>query len=136
MAAVKTGGSIVGESTVSLRTLSMGAYALTFGGLLGYAAVGYVHTNSDGSTDTGMLFVWVIMALVGSTLIGLKNHRISDGRVRARITLSDGAVIIGSLVLMAVLQGFTGTEKGLVLLVLFAAYAYWYAKTLDTNQIA
>jgi Ca2+/Na+ antiporter len=83
-----------------------------------------------------MLFVWVIMALVGSTLIGLKNRRIRDGRMRARITVTDGAVIIGALVLIAVLPDFIGMVKGLVLLVLFSAYLLWYFKTLETLQDA
>ena len=76
------------------------------------------------------------MALIGSTLIGLKNHRIRDGRMRARITLSDGAVLAAALVLIAVLPSFIGMVKGLVLLVLFSAYLLWYFKTLETLQEA
>lgn len=128
----QTGGSLVGKSIVSFRTLSMWAYALAYGALWGYATYGYTIKNSDGSTDTGMLFVWVVMALVGSTLIALKNRQIRDGRMRARITLSDGAVLAAALVLIAVLPSFIGMVKGLVLLALFAPYAFWYFKTLDT----
>ena len=70
----------------------MWAYMLSFGALFGYATYGYTITNIDGTTDTGMIFVWVIMALVGSTLIGLKNRRIGDRRLRARINVTDLAV--------------------------------------------
>ena len=128
--------SLGGKPTVSLRTLSQWAYMLTFGALWGYATFGYTIKNSDGSTDTGELFLWVIMALIGSTLVGLKNHRIRDGRMRARITVSDGAVIIGALVLIAVLPDFIGMVKGLVLLVMFSAYLLWYFRTLGTLQEA
>jgi len=114
----------------------MWAYMLTFGALYGFATFGYTHKNLDGSTDTGMLFVWIAMALVGSTLIGLKNRRITDKRMRARITLGDGAVILGSLVLIAALGSFAGMEKGLVLVVLFTAYLLWYFRTLETLQAA
>ena len=128
--------SLGGKPTVSLRTMSRWAYMLTYGALWGYATFGYTTKTSSGSSDTGMLFVWVIMALVGSTLIVLKNRRIRDGRMRARITVTDGAVIIGALVLIAVLPDFIGMVKGLVLLVLFSAYLLWYFKTLETLQDA
>jgi len=120
----------------TFRAASMWAYMLTFGALYGFATFGYTHKNLDGSTDTGMLFVWIAMALVGSTLIGLKNRRITDKRMRARITLGDGAVILGSLVLIAALGSFAGMEKGLVLVVLFTAYLLWYFRTLETLQAA
>ena len=109
---------------VSLRTLSFAAYVLVFGAIWGYATYGYTFNNSDGSRDTGMLFVWVAMATVGSTLIGLKNRRIRDRRTRVRITLSDGAVSVGAIVLIAVLPDFIGMVKGLVILGLFSAYYY------------
>jgi hypothetical protein len=118
---------------VSTRTLSLWAYVLLFGALWGYAAFGYTIKNADGSNDTGMLFVWLVMGFLGSTLVGLKNRRILDGRTRARITLGDGAVIVGALVLIAVLPGFIGMVKGLVLLALFAAYYY---KTWHVYQAA
>jgi hypothetical protein len=117
---------------VSLRTLSFWAYVLLFGALWGYATFGYTIKNIDGSADTGELFLWVIMALIGSTLVGLKNRRIRDRRTRMRITLSDGAVIIGALVLIAVLPSFIGMVKGLVLLVLYSVYCY---KTWHIYQI-
>jgi Ca2+/Na+ antiporter len=79
-----------------------------------------------------MIFVWVIMALVGSTLIGLKNRRIGDKRLRARINVTDLAVLMAALVLIAVLPGFIGMLKGVVLLALFAPYAYWYFTTLKS----
>jgi hypothetical protein len=117
---------------VSLRTLSFWAYMLLFGSLWGYATYGYTINNSDGSTDTGMLFVWVVMAFVGSTLVGLKNRRIRDRRTRTRITLGDGAVIIGALVLIAVLPSFIGMVKGLVMLAPFCVYYY---KTWHIYQV-
>ena len=117
---------------VSLRTLSFWAYMLLFGSLWGYATYGYTINNSDGSTDTGMLFVWVVMAFVGSTLVGLKNRRIRDRRTRTRITLGDGAVIIGALVLIAVLPSFMGMVKGLVMMAPFIVYYY---KTWHIYQV-
>ncbi|HEY5487170.1 MAG TPA: hypothetical protein VIK06_05930 [Candidatus Limnocylindrales bacterium] len=109
---------------VSLRTLAFWGYVLLFGALWGYATFGYTHQNLDGSTDTGMIYVWMVMGFVGSTLVGLKNRRIQNRRMRTRITLGDGAVIFGSLVLIAVLPGFIGMVKGLVLLALFTPYYY------------
>ena len=117
---------------VSLRTLSFWAYMLLFGSLWGYATYGYTINNSDGSADTGMFFVWVVMALVGSTLVGLKNRRIRDRRTRTRITLGDGAVIIGALVLIAVLPSFMGMVKGLVMMAPFIVYYY---KTWHIYQV-
>ena len=107
---------------VSFRTLSRWAYTLSFGALFGYATFGYTIKNSDGSTDDGLIFVWVIMALIGSTLLWLKDNRIGDRRLRARVSLNDFAVLAAALVLIAVLPSFIGMVKGLVLLVLFVAY--------------
>lgn len=118
---------------VSLRTLSWWAYVLLFGSIWGYATFGYTNKNLDGSTDTGMLFVWVVTAFVGSTLVGLKNRRILDRRTRTRITLGDGAVIMSALVLIAVLPSFIGMVKGLVILVPFSIYYY---KTWHIYQAA
>jgi hypothetical protein len=117
---------------VSLRTLSFWAYVLLFGALWGYATFGYTIKNIDGSADTSELFLWVIMALIGSTLVGLKNRRIRDRRTRTRITLGDGAVIIGALVLMAVLPSFMGMVKGLVMMAPFIVYYY---KTWHIYQV-
>ena len=127
---------LVGKPRVSLRTLSQWAYMLSFGALWGYATFGYTIKNSDGSTDTSELFLWVVMALIGSTLIGLKNHGIRDRRVRLRVSLADVAVLAAALVLIAVLPSFIGMVKGIVLLVLFGAYLLWYFKTLETLQEA
>ncbi len=124
------------ESTASFRSLSRLAYMLSFGALWGYATFGYTIKHSDGSTDTGLLYLWVIAALVGSLLIGLKNHRIRDEHLRARIYLTDLAVLAGALVLIAVLPGFMGLVKGLVLLVLFVAYEMWYFRSVGTLQSA
>ena len=118
------------KSIVSFRTLSMWAYLLDFGALFGYATFGYTIKLSDGSDDTVMLFVWAIMALVGSILIGLKNRRIIDGPLRMRVFLTDVAVLAAALVLVAVLPDFIGIVKGLILLVLITAYL-WYFKTLE-----
>lgn len=122
------------KSIVSFRALSMWAYLLAFGALFGYATFGYTIKLSDGSDDTGMLFVWVIMALVGSILIGLKNRRIANGPQRMRVYLTDVAVLAAALVLISVLPDFIGMVKGLVLLVLFTAYLLWYFKTLEALQ--
>lgn len=118
------------KSIVSFRTLSMWAYFLDFGALFGYATFGYTIKLSDGSDDTMMLFVWAIMALVGSILIGLKNRQIANGPQRMRVSLTDVAVLAAAFVLISVLPDFIGMLKGLVLLVLFTAYL-WYFKTLE-----
>jgi DNA-binding CsgD family transcriptional regulator len=129
---LQTDGNRAVKPMVSLRSLSMWAYMLSFGALFGYATYGYTITNIDGTTDTGMIFVWVVMALVGSALIGLKNRRIGDRRLRARINVTDLAVLMAALALIAVLPGFIGMLKGIVLLALFAPYAYWYFATLKS----
>ena len=126
------GDNLVSMSIVSFRSMSICAYSLAFGALFGVATFGYVVRNSDGSADTGMIYVWTILALVGSTLIGLKNRRIGNGQQRARIYLSDGAVLAGALVLIGVLPSAIGMVKGLVLLALFTAYLVWYFRSLDT----
>lgn len=125
-------GRMVSTSSASLRTLSLWAYVLTFGALWGYSLNRTGIAN--GSTGTGALFVWVVMALVGSSLIGVKNHRITDKRVRTRITVGDGAAIGAGLVLIIALPDFLGLIKGLALLVLVTPYVLWYFRTLERLQ--
>ena len=118
---------------MSFRTLSQWAYWFAFGALFGFATFGYAYRHIDGSLDTGMIYVWTIMALVGSILIALKNHRIGDRRLRALVSLADVAVLASALVLIAVLPSAIGNiAKGLVLVALFAAYLLWYFRSLDT----
>jgi FtsH-binding integral membrane protein len=116
--------------SISLRTASQWAYVLAFGALFGYATYGYTLQTPNGP-DTGMIWVWVVMALIGSTLLGLKNRRISNRRLRVRVTLGDCVVIIAALVLIFVLPTFIGMVKGLVLLALFTPYMLWCFRALD-----
>ena len=116
--------------SISLRTASLWAYGLAFGALFGYATYGYTLQTPNGP-DTGMIWVWVVMALIGSALLGLKNRRISNRRLRVRVTLGDCVVIIAALVLIFVLPTFIGMVKGLVLMALFAPYVLWCSRALD-----
>jgi Ca2+/Na+ antiporter len=74
------------------------------------------------------------MALVGSTLMALKNRLITDRHLRTRVQLRELAVMAAALALIAVLPSSLGIVKGLVLVALFAPYMYWYFKTLATLQ--
>jgi hypothetical protein len=109
---------------------------LAFGSMFGFATIGYQIHLSNGSVDTGELYMWVVGALIGSLLLGFKNRLIRDGRLRALFTLSDGAALLGGLVLIAVLPGYIGMVKGLVLLAMFAVYLLWYYRKLETTQLA
>lgn len=132
----KTGSNLVGKSIASFRTMSRWGYMLAFGSMFGFATIGYQIHLSNGSVDTGELYMWVVGALIGSLLLGFKNRLIRDGRLRALFTLSDGAALLGGLVLIAVLPGYIGMVKGLVLLAMFAVYLLWYYRKLETTQLA
>jgi Ca2+/Na+ antiporter len=126
----------VNESTERLRSRSLWAYIFAYGALYGFATFGYTNKNLDGSTDSRTLFLWVGMALVGSTLMALKNRLITDRHLRIRVQLRELAVIAAALALMVVLPSSMGIVRGLILVALFAPYIYWYFKTLDTLQTA
>ncbi len=115
---------------MSLRSASLWAYVLAFGALFGYATYGYTIQTPNGP-DTRELWVWVVMALVGSTLLGLKNRRIRDRRLRTRVTLGDGVAIVAALALVFALPSFIGMLKGLVLVALVAPYVLWCFRALD-----
>ena len=117
------------KPVVSFRTLSNWAYVLSFGALFGYATNGYTINLSDGSKDTGLLYVWIISGFVGSLLIAIKNRRITDKRLRTIVSLADVAVLAGALLLIALLPGEVGMLKGLALFVLFFPYLVWYRKS-------
>ena len=121
------------ESAERLRNRSLLAYIIAYGALYGFATFGYTK-NLDGSTNSSSLFLWVGMALVGSTLMALKNRLIADRHLRTRVQLRELAVMAAALALVAVLPSSLGIVKGLVLVGLFAPYMYWYFKTLDALQ--
>jgi DNA-binding CsgD family transcriptional regulator len=129
----RTEGERSGKRLVSLRTLSFWAYALTYGALFGYA--GYDPAGNGGS-NAGMIYVWYGFALAGSILILLKNRRLGDHRLKARIYLADLAVVVAALALIAVLPASLGMLKGPLLLTLFCPYIYWYLRTLKTEGLA
>jgi hypothetical protein len=128
------GGSVVGREGVSLRSVSRLAYGLALGSLFGYAVWGYRSGGGDGWWANGLLYVWGGMFVVGLSLIGYKAHLIADRRLRARATLGDGAMLLAGLALLAVLPSFLGLVRGLILLVLFAPYLLWWARTLETIE--
>lgn len=115
------------------RTLSFAAYSCSFGAVWGFATFGYTFKMADGSENSGLLWVWVLLAFVGSALIVLKNQSLSERSVRLRIYLADLAVLAAALVSIAVLPGSVGLVKSLVVLALFFGYAVWYFKTLDAR---
>ena len=122
------------ESAERLRSRSLWAYIVAYGALYGFATFGYTNKNLDGSTDSSSLLLWVGMALVGSTLMALKNRLITDRHLRTRVQLRELAVMAAALALIAVLPSSLGIVRGLVLVGLFAPYMYWYFKTLDALQ--
>lgn len=124
------------KTMVNLRTLSIWGYVLAFGSLFGVATFGYSIHGPSGSTQTGLFYVWLVTALIGSSLIGYKDHLVTAGRLRARVTLSDGAVLLAALVLIVVLPSFMGIIRGLILLVLFTPYMLWWFRQLETIQTA
>jgi DNA-binding CsgD family transcriptional regulator len=130
--ALRTEGNRSGKRLASLRTLSLWAYALSFGALFGYA--GY-DPNGNGGSDAGIIYLWYGIALAGSILIVLKNRRLGSQRLRARIYVTDLAVVVAALLLIAVLPASLGMLKGPLLLALFGPYVYWYLRTLKTEGL-
>lgn len=124
----------MGREGVSLHSVSRLAYGLALGSLFGYAVWGYRSGGGDGWWANGLLYVWGGMFVVGLSLIGYKAHLIADRRLRVRVTLGDGAMLLAGLALLAVLPSFLGLVKGLILLVLFAPYLLWWARTLETIE--
>jgi DNA-binding CsgD family transcriptional regulator len=130
--APRTEGNQSGKRLVSLRTLSLWAYALSYGALFGYA--GY-NPNGNGGTDAGIIYLWYGIALAGSILIVLKNRRLGNQRLRTRVYVTDLAVVVAALLLIAVLPASMGMLKGPLLLALFGSYVYWYLRTLKTEGL-
>lgn len=119
----------------SFRARSFAAYSCSFGALWGFATYGYT-VDLNGTPDSGLLYVWVAMAFIGSLLIVAKNQMLDDRHLRMRTYFSDLAILGASLLLIAILPAGIGMVKGLVLLVVFAVYLRWYFKTLDSQLSA
>jgi hypothetical protein len=114
---------------VSLRTLSLWAYTLWYGSIWGYATFGYTTRYADGTSDTGMIWVYVIAALTGSTLAWIKNRRIDDPEARTRMNLADVGIAATGLLLAAVLPSYLGLVRSLVIVAIFSVYVgWWYIK--------
>ena len=116
--------------STSLRTASLWAYVLAFGALFGYATYGYTIQTPNGP-DASEIWMWVAMALIGATLLALRNRRIRNRGLRLRVSVGDGLVLLVALLLVIVLPAFIGVLKGLVLLALFIPYVLWCFRALD-----
>ncbi|MGP8161375.1 MAG: hypothetical protein ACLQGJ_09190 [Candidatus Dormibacteria bacterium] len=121
---------------MNLRTLSIWGYVLAFGSLFGVATFGYTVHGPSGSAQSGLFYLWLVTALIGSSLVGYKDYLLGAHRLRTRITLGDGVVLVIALVLLAVLPSFMGIVRGLILLVLFTPYMVWWFRQLETMQSA
>ncbi len=115
---------------LSLRTLTAWGYVLAFGAPWGLATFGYTSETPEGP-DTGRLWLWAGMLLVGLLLLVAKNRRIAAPGLRARLAAGDALVLCAALVLIVLLPATIGILKGLILLVLFAAYLVWSLRMLD-----
>ncbi len=124
-----TEGSRLDKPLVGHHTMAVLAYSLWFGSAFGEAFYGHT-IMIDGRPDTGMVLVYSAMGFVGSILVAIKNQRIPDGRLRARVWVGDVGVMAAAIGLIAVLPGFIGMLKGIVLLALFCPYLHWYIRTL------
>jgi hypothetical protein len=126
-------GAGINLARPSFRTLSFAAFLCTFGAVWGFATFGYTFKVADGSEDSGLLWVWVGLAFVGSILIALKNQSLSERSLRLRVYLADLTVLAAALIAIAALPDFIGLVKSLVVLGLFFGYALWYFKALETQ---
>lgn len=105
--------------------LTMAAYVFSFGALYGYGVYGYRTTLPDGSVDTGRIYMWIAMALLGSALIVVKNRRYAERGLRIRITMADLGAIVAALVLIAVVPN---GALAFALVALFFGYGVWSFK--------
>lgn len=117
-------------ASVSLRTASWWAYVVTFGALFGYGGLGYT-TQTPTGPDTGELWLYAGMALVGSMLLGWKNHRIRNRALRRRTSLGDAVFIVAALALVFILPSYIGLLRGLAVVALVTPYVLWSFRALD-----
>jgi len=118
------------------RTRSMQAYGLLFGSIFGYTTFGGVVHHADGSMpDRGLFFVWVIMAFIGSTLVVLKNNKIIDSAMKARIQIAELIVIALLLVITYSVPSYIGLVKSLLLLIVMTTYISFYVNLLYKGKL-
>ncbi len=118
------------------RTLSRWAYTFLFSAILGYTVFGYtVHDMATNTSHSGLLFVWIGFALVGSVLTGLKNRKILNSSVKGKIVFADLAVSLTLLFLSILLPTFLGLLRGAIVLSVMAAYMVFYFTLLDRGRL-
>ena len=121
---------------LTFRNLSFLAYVLLGSAIFGYASLGDADQRAAGSTDSGLVWVWVIIGFIGSLLGVAKNQLVEDRGLRIRLYLSDLGVVVLALVLAAVLPSNLGLLKGLASGAVFAGYYVWYQKDLAEHLSA
>ena len=119
-------------ASINFRTLSLAAYFFSFAAISGYATYGST-VNVGGRQDDGLLYVWLVGALIGSILIVAKNQMLRDRSLRMRVYLSDLAILGAALLVVAILPASFGLVRPLVLLVLLGAYYRWYNKLMVSH---
>lgn len=117
------------------RTLSRIAYICDFGAIWGFATFGGSLKNDNGPDSGGLLYVWVVFALVGSMIMVLKNRLLTDRALRVKVGVAELATIAISLVLLFAIPGYIGLLKGLAILVVFYIYLRWFFKLADARGL-
>ena len=95
----------------------MGAYILLFGALWGYTTFGHALFLS---------YLWLLMAVVGSILVGIKDLKISNTQLRLTMTVVDLLMTATLLVLIYVLPTSIGLVRSTIVLLVVAIYSLIY----------
>jgi hypothetical protein len=102
----------------------MGAYILWFGALWGDTTFGHA-----------LFYQWILMAVVGSILVGIKNLKISNPQRRLKVTVADLLMIATLLVLINVLPTSIGLVRSAIVLLVVAIYILIYFNLLYKGKL-
>lgn len=107
-----------------VHSRSFWGYLFLFGSLWGHTTYG-VSADLQPRTiqpDIGLFVIWIAGAIIGSTLLVLRNRRISNQRVRRRLYLSDGLFLVVLVALIALTPVSLGLVRSALVLAVESAY--------------
>lgn len=123
------------RSLTSLRNVSLGAYILLFGSMIGYVIFGYSFQNGEYTRNIDLSTLFILMTFIGSMLVAVKDQMIQNIQLKTKILITDLFVIFALLIFIFIYPTSFIVIKGLVVMISSIVYISLYVKVLHNGEM-
>lgn len=108
------------------KAWSWAAYTCLFGAVLGYVMFGGARAE---------IYLWIVVALVGSLLLVIKNTKIAIAAIRRSAQLADVGIIFLFALIEYIIPPSVGLLKAVAVLIVMALYLSMYMNALYQGKL-